>query len=56
MSCWRGAHCAPKPHIADPRKNGSTNNPPTEPHIAAFYLAIVRSVLAAICDRVGSLR
>lgn len=43
MSWWWSAHCVPKPHIAGSAKKQSNNNRPTEPHIAAFYLAIVRS-------------
>jgi hypothetical protein len=31
----------PKAHIAGSAKKESNNNRPTEPHVAAFYLAIV---------------
>ena len=44
--CGSGAPCAPGPHIAGSLKNPNKNNRPTEPHLAAFYLALGRLVSA----------
>ncbi|WP_206741070.1 hypothetical protein, partial [Nitrospirillum viridazoti] len=44
--CGCSAHCAPSPHIAGSAKNTNKNNRPTEPHRAAFYLALCRLVPA----------
>jgi hypothetical protein len=48
MRCASSAPCAPGPHIAGSLKNPSKNNRPTEPHLAAFYLALGRLVSAVL--------
>ena len=46
--CGSSAPCAPGPHIAGSLKNPNKNNRPTEPHLAAFYLALGRLVSALL--------
>src|SRR5579872_2191520 len=46
--CGSGAPCTLCPHIAGSPKNPNKNNRPTEPHLAAFYLALGRSVSALL--------
>jgi hypothetical protein len=46
--CGSSAPCAPGPHIAGSLKYPNKNNRPTEPHLAAFYLALGRLVSALL--------